>query len=937
MKTNLAMLVLGMFWMSTGVAQAATLLVTTNSDSGAGSLRQALLDANTGDVVQFTLGGNANSITVYSTLAVNKRLLIDGAGQQPIIGTGAPSGYPVFNFTNAGSGTTLTALAVVGGYHCLSISANDVAVLGCRIGTDWLDAPGRGPVQHGIFANQAQRLHIGAPGLGNTISNATASGCAGVLLYACREAVIQANRIGTNTTGLGSRPNYHGIRLYGGTQGTLIGGDSLAGEGNLISGNTQYGIRLENVSTVGNTVAGNLIGMRADQSAPLANAWGVSAFFAGATRIGLSQNGYGNLIAGNTQGGVLLEYTTWTVVQNNIVGLDSTGLPSAWGTGIKLDGALGSLVGGNRAAGLHESNVISGFYTTGDNGVLLTGSSRGNTVAGNYIGTDLTGNAPCLSANDCGIRLNGAGLFFEHNLIGGPNTDAAHLYGNVISGNVTGIYANTGNWNYFLGNYIGLNAAGSAAVPNNTGMITGGGCARNMIGSSLPDERNVIAGNQGVGLQLYGSYDHVLGNYFGTAASGLTQIRNTTRDLDASGSGASIGEADPATGNLLCGGLKIFGSAAYTSVVSNRIGVLADGSAPAVTSSVGIEANATGSTIGISGGGGGNLIAHALYGINLPSSGVQQNGLFGNTICACTVPIGRANGANNNQPAPVITSATLTLIQGTAQVGDAVEVFKAEPRSGQGGSLIRLGEVTADASQHWSVNVAGISAGDYVTALATDASNNTSLFAVNVPVSLPTPSATPTVSATVTCTPSHSPTWTVTQTSTPTLTFSPTPSVTGTPTVSATVTVTPSRTPTLTVTPTHTHSATVTLTPTISVTATVSPTVSETPTASPTPTLTPTTTPAGSHGGFVTERFLAFPNPAYDWMSFALPIGCEVNGCVDIYNMNGERVVRLTKEAQSSLPTRKWDCRQAAPGIYLARLWVDGVEKGRVKVAVIRK
>lgn len=59
------------------LVNAATITVTNNSNSGAGSLRQALIDANNGDTINFSISG---VITVTSSLDISKDLVIQGPG-----------------------------------------------------------------------------------------------------------------------------------------------------------------------------------------------------------------------------------------------------------------------------------------------------------------------------------------------------------------------------------------------------------------------------------------------------------------------------------------------------------------------------------------------------------------------------------------------------------------------------------------------------------------------------------------------------------------------------------------------------------------------------------------------------------------------------------------------------------------------------------------
>src|SRR5262245_50057137 len=66
-----------------GPVLAATLTVTNTNDSGAGSLRQAILDSVNGGTIMFNPALAVQPITLPSNLTINKDLTFDGSGLSP--------------------------------------------------------------------------------------------------------------------------------------------------------------------------------------------------------------------------------------------------------------------------------------------------------------------------------------------------------------------------------------------------------------------------------------------------------------------------------------------------------------------------------------------------------------------------------------------------------------------------------------------------------------------------------------------------------------------------------------------------------------------------------------------------------------------------------------------------------------------------------------
>ena len=133
---------------------------------------------------------------------------------------------------------------------------------------------------------------------------------------------------------------------------------------------------------------------------------------------------------------------------------------------------------GNAIRGL----VINNFAL---HGIAITGvGATGNVISGNYIGTDSTGNADQGNGGNGIYIASGASA----NVIGGSSPADR----NIISGNnqsgilITGTGTDT---NTVAGNYIGINAAGSASLANTLdGIRITGGAEHNRVGGASGGE-----------------------------------------------------------------------------------------------------------------------------------------------------------------------------------------------------------------------------------------------------------------------------------------------------------------------------------------------------------------------------------------------------------------------------------------------------------------
>ena len=193
------------------------------------------------------------------------------------------------------------------------------------------------------------------------------------------------------------------------------------------------------------------------------------------------------------------------------------------------------------------SNVISG---NGGDGISFTASNN-NTVAMNFIGTDVTGLIDMGNeGNGILITSKSAGNLIGGEAMGGNDPTNAIFHrppqGNLISGNSeNGVLINgkaTGN--QLSGNYIGTNETGSAPLGNDLdGVLIDGADGNALIGCSLVQDPfvyyNVIGGNGGNGLQVHNSDNTTIqANFFGMGADNNTSVGNTLNGVLINGNSA---------------------------------------------------------------------------------------------------------------------------------------------------------------------------------------------------------------------------------------------------------------------------------------------------------------------------------------------------------------------------------------------------------------
>jgi hypothetical protein len=328
-------------------------MVTTTSDSGTGSLRQAIIDANAHaglDTITFNIpGGGIHTIALLFPLpTITDPVVIDGTTQPGF------TGMPVIELNGSGAGSSARGLEITAG-NCtvrglvinrfsswgIHVSLNGSNIIqGNFIGTDATGTVALGNSLDGVSVENS----------GNNVIGGTTSAAANLLSGNGREGldinfsgatnnVVQGNLIGTDVSGTNVLGNGRsGVNIFFGAHSNIVGGTVL-GARNVISGNGGDGVLIGNQNgfpdTTGNIVQGNFIGTDANGTLALGNsANGINIFnSATSNTIGGTIAGAGNVIWDNRGSGILI--TSSTAINNAIL---SNSIYNNGGLGIDLGG-----------------------------------------------------------------------------------------------------------------------------------------------------------------------------------------------------------------------------------------------------------------------------------------------------------------------------------------------------------------------------------------------------------------------------------------------------------------------------------------------------------------------------------------------------------------------------------------------------------------------
>lgn len=229
-------------------------------------------------------------------------------------------------------------------------------------------------------------------------------------------------------------------------------------------------------------------------------------------------------------------------------------------------------------------------------GIAIEAGSEDNTIANNWIGRLAN------DGSDAGVeeQNGGAGIYIAgaHNYIGGMASSEA----NVISGNYKQgirISGEDADVNVIHGNLIGTDLDGQLDIGNRwAGIRVDNGADDTVIGGTQSGAGNILSGNGTYGVRItgVGTLDATIqGNLIGTDHTGENAMGNDINGIlvDRGATGTTIGGSDAGAGNVISAnarqGVRVSGEGTDQTVIQgNVIGTNADGVAELGNGAAGI-------------------------------------------------------------------------------------------------------------------------------------------------------------------------------------------------------------------------------------------------------------------------------------------------------------------------------------------------------------
>ena len=352
-------------------------VVTNTNDSGAGSFRQAILNANADTLesaVTFNIPGPGPHVIQPTGIlpVIGSNIVIDGYSQpgstpntnpidQPnnadirIVIDGSNFGPPGISGLFLDGGNSVVRGIAVGNYprNGIQVQSNNNAVVGCYVGIDPDGVSDIGNSNGVLISVDDMNNRVGGsdPQDYNVITHNSGTG---IFLHVnSRGSVIQGNFIGL-TAGGQSAPGNGGNGVHANSSNTSVIGGTSPSERNVISGNLN-GVDVFDTDSL--TIDGNRIGTAIDGSGSLGNTNEGIFVTANSNGVTVGSTGVGNLIAHNGRDGVRSDPS-------------HVGALTILGNSIDLNGGLGIDIDGDGVTGVNAP-VLTGVGPVAQNAIVF--------------------------------------------------------------------------------------------------------------------------------------------------------------------------------------------------------------------------------------------------------------------------------------------------------------------------------------------------------------------------------------------------------------------------------------------------------------------------------------------------------------------------------------------------------------------------------------
>lgn len=525
-------------------AQATTYTVSNTNDSGAGSLRQAITDANGNvgaDTISFNISGaGPHIITIGSpplpqiTGPTNFDAITNQAGAS--CGALVPASLP------ATSNTPHNLQIVLDGYD---LDASDQAILSFASTADNSSVRGLAFVDAG-------------GGAGEPVDSILIQGIAGS--DTAINHTIECNYFGVMPDGTTEAPN-------GGSNIMATVASGITVRNNLLANYSNFGAMISGLNAVApyttSTVADNLFGTLADGLTPASGNYGALLLVDDPKASVAIQH---NIVGGSDSEGINIGDGDGATIESNYIGVNiNQEVLSNTGGGLHYTRSEYSNETAQIQANLIAHNwdgINVSAYNNNDNSTssiaVQNNIVRDNRYDGIYVFNEDEGTMFSVTNN----------VVYSNGTTGIMSSGSNNIINNTIYNNTDGIEV-AGEHATVQGNKVGLDQADNPAGNRGDGIVVYSSSYfsypnQNVvtIGGNSTNERNYIAGNRGNGIHLVNTNGDscpalvstaIIGNYIGTNPAGAIQS-----GYGNDGSGVAVNEVR----GLMC----------VTSIYKHKIG-----------------------------------------------------------------------------------------------------------------------------------------------------------------------------------------------------------------------------------------------------------------------------------------------------------------------------------------------------------------------------